>query len=63
MSRSADPAHPRDYGRRASTTCPVGACTHARFWHDIDEVPGPRIERCIIDDCRCSGVVDLSVAS
>lgn len=63
MSFNSNPSAPRDYGRRESTTCPVGGCPHPRWWHDVDEIPWPRIERCTIADCRCSGVVDLAVAA
>ncbi len=60
--RSEYPAA-RDYHRRTADTCPVGGCPHALFWHDVDEVPWPRIERCQVPDCRCSGLVEMQAAS
>lgn len=48
-------------GRRQFTrdagTCPVGMCPHAVVFHDVDEIAWPRIERCTVADCGCSGVV------
>lgn len=41
--------------RRAYPTCPVGLCPHPVLVHDVDETPGPRIERCTVQDCKCSG--------
>jgi hypothetical protein len=48
---------------RASTTCPVGGCPHALVLHDVDEIPWPRIERCTVQDCGCSGLVESRVAA
>lgn len=45
--------------RRASTTCPVGACPHPVLVHDVIEIPGPRIEHCTVQDCDCSGVTAI----
>jgi hypothetical protein len=53
----------RDWSRRISTTCPTGGCDHALFWHDVDEIPWPRIERCTVADCRCSGLVESRAAA
>ncbi len=43
---------------RPTDTCPVGACPHPIVFHDVDEVPWPRIERCTVTDCGCSGLVE-----
>lgn len=47
----------RDHTRRQATTCPVGGCPHALFWHDVDEIDWPCIERCQAPECRCAGLV------
>lgn len=59
MSKS----HPSGYKRPKFDTCPVGGCVHSRVLHDVDEIPWPRIERCTVADCGCSGIVELEVAS
>ena len=43
-------------------TCPLGVCTHTLWLHDRDETPGPPLERCTVDDCRCAGISPAWVA-
>lgn len=38
---------------RSGSSCPNGRCRHPRWLHDVVEQPGPRIEFCTVDDCRC----------
>lgn len=42
---------------RTSGTCPVSGCKHPVLLHDVDEIPGVRVERCTVQDCPCSGLV------
>jgi hypothetical protein len=44
----------RRTGRNART-CPVSRCKHPVLLHDVDEIDWPRIERCTVQDCDCSG--------
>ncbi len=59
---SAFPGAPKT-GGRIYDSCPTGLCPHPRFLHDVDEIPGVRIERCTVPDCRCSGLVEMREAS
>lgn len=49
------PGGQRGYRRHYPTTCPLKLCPHPVLVHDVDEIPGPRIERCSVADCGCSG--------
>lgn len=46
-------------GGTVHRSCPIDGCTHPRFLHEVDEIAWPRIERCTVQECRCSGVVEL----
>lgn len=54
---------PRKHGGRTFDSCPVGLCPHPRFLHEIDEVPVVRIERCTVQDCRCSELIEMRAVS
>lgn len=41
----------------STRSCPVDRCPHPVYLHDIDEIDWPRIERCTVADCGCSGLV------
>lgn len=41
----------------ASASCPNGLCGHPITFHDRDEIPWPRIERCQVPDCDCVAMV------